>query len=630
MILHVKEKDAPVREISIEQAKFEFKNNIISRDALCWKIGMKEWVALDQLPEMHDRLLDSPKENKLNENWLNRQLDARRSFTSDAQPAVSQSTNDKSYRLKILARIGVILIFVLTCMQFAGSAISAVTRNEYKEPLLGLLCGIIVFRRLYRLECEKTALLKNGGSFTGYYFSSSLKSISKWFIYFIPAGIFASLTGENGNEYGTIIGTLLGAIIFTILFGLDVPIWVWRKKECIANKVFPEKNLAWALTGAISIPLAIYFAIFFMVPSFQRARERAEMASRITEANAEAEEARKLELANQDATKPAWQPPEESFDDAKKPQWSPPEENFDDAKKPEWTPPEADSIVEPAKSPTLTPSQVLERLTYIKEVKTKAKAGDPESQLALGSIYMNGYVLPKDEKEAIRWFTKAAEQGYAEAQHNLGVCYAFGNGVAKDKVESVRWFRKAAEQGIAESQYNLGVSLQNGIGVKMDGVEAVKWYRRAAGQGYADAQYNLGICLDNGIGVKKNESDACKWYVKAAELGHPRAQHNMGVHYESGKFVEKNPATAVKWYLKAAKQGHHLSMHNLAVCYFEGSGVPINDIEAYAYFTCAAAAYPASQKALEKLNKRLSYNQIQKARLRASELQSQIEANLSE
>jgi hypothetical protein len=328
MILHVKEKDAPVREISIEQAKFEFKNNIISRDALCWKIGMKEWVALDQLPEMHDRLLDSPKENKLNENWLNRQLDARRSFTSDAQPAVSQSTNDKSYRLKILAPIGLILMFIFTCILLAGSAISAVTRSEHNAPLLGVLCGMIVFRRLYRLECEKTALLKNGVSFTGYYFSSSLKSISKWFIYFIPAGIFAFLTGENASEYGTILGTLLGAIICTILLGLDVPIWVWRKKECIANKLFPEKNLAWALTGAISIPLAIYFAIFFMVPSFQRARERAEMAVRINKERAEAEEARKSELSSQDAVKPAWQPPEESFD-AKKPQLSPPEKDLD-------------------------------------------------------------------------------------------------------------------------------------------------------------------------------------------------------------------------------------------------------------------------------------------------------------
>jgi TPR repeat protein len=223
-----------------------------------------------------------------------------------------------------------------------------------------------------------------------------------------------------------------------------------------------------------------------MIPSFQRARERAEMAVRINKARAEAEEARKSELANQDATKPASTPP--SSDST----WSPPEKDFDQ---------------EPPKSPTLTHSQVLERLSNIKEVKTKAKAGDPESQVALGWHYMNGDGLPKDEKEAIRWFTRAAEQGYAKAQHNLGVCYAFGNGVAEDKVESVRWFRKAAEQGIAESQYNLGVSLQNGIGVKMDGVEAVKWYRRAAGQDYAEAQYNLGFCLDNGIGVKKNEND---------------------------------------------------------------------------------------------------------------------------
>lgn len=336
MILHVKDKDAPVREISIEQAKFEFKNNIISRDALCWKIGMKEWVALDQLPEMHDRLLDSPKENKLNENWLNRQLDARRSFTSDAQAAVSQSTNDKSYRLKILARIGVILIFIFTCIQFAGSAITAVTRSEPNAPLLGVLCGIIVFRRLYRLECERTALKKNSGSFTGYYFSSSLKSISKWFIYFAPLGVFAILTGETSDDYAESFGTILGFIIFTMFFSLDVPIWVWRKKECIANKLFPEKNLAWALTGAISIPLAIYFAIFFMVPSFQRARERAEMAVRINKERAEAEEARKSELASQDATKPASTPP------ASDSTWSPPEKDFD---------------VEPAKGSPPIPSQ---------------------------------------------------------------------------------------------------------------------------------------------------------------------------------------------------------------------------------------------------------------------------------
>jgi TPR repeat protein len=558
---------------------------------------------------MHERLLDSPKENKLNEKWLGRQLDARRSLTSEAQPAVSQSMDNKSYWLKILARIGAILMFIFTCLYFAGFASSGAAPDEFNALFLGVICGVMVFRRLYRLECEKTAIFNKDSSFKLFYLKSSFKSISKLFVYVIPVIVLAALGADNANESKTIWVTFAAGIISTILFALDVPIWVWRQKECIDNDHFPEKNLTWAWTGAIGIPLAIYFAMFFMVPSFLRARERAETAANITQANAEAEEARKLEVANQDATKPASTPP--SSDST-------------------WSPPEKDLDQEPPKSPTLTHSQVLERLSNIKEVKTKAKAGDPESQVALGWHYMNGDGLPKDEKEAIRWFTRAAEQGYAKAQHNLGVCYAFGNGVAEDKVESVRWFRKAAEQGIAESQYNLGVSLQNGIGVKMDGVEAVKWYRIAAAQDYADAQYNLGFCYDNGIGVQKDEKQAFKWIVKAAEFGHPRAQHNMGVHYESGNFVEKNPATAVKWYLKAAKQGHYSAMHNLAICYFEGSGVPINDIEAYAYFTCAAVSYPASQKALEKLNKRLSYNQIKKARLRASELQSQIEANVSE
>jgi TPR repeat protein len=608
MILHVKDKDAPVREISIEQAKFEFKNNIISRDALCWKIGMKEWVALDLLPEMHDRLLDSPKETKLNENWLGRQLEARRNFRTNTQTTIATSINNNFKWQRILARIGIILMFIFTCVQFAGSATSAVTRNEPKAPVLAFICGLMLFRRFYRLQSEKNALKKIEISFISFYLSSSLKSITKWFMFFIPVGIFAFLTGENAPEYGAILGSLFGMIICTILLGLDVPIWVWRKKECIANNVFPEKNLAWAWTGAISIPLAVYFVVFLIVPAFQHAGARAEMAVNIYNARAKAAEAQKLKDTDQVAAKPDWTPTEPDAT---------------------WSPPESDSIVEPANSSTPIPSQVLEKLSDVKEIKTRAKAGDPESQVALGWLYLKGEVLSKDEQEGIRWFIIAAEQGYAKAQHNLGVLFAFGNGVAEDKVESVRWFRKAAEQGIAESQYNLGVSLEKGIGVKMDRVEAVKWYRMAANQNFPDAQYNLGFCYDNGIGVKKDENNAFKWHVKAAELGHPQAQHNMGVYYESGKFVEKKPSTAVEWYLKAAKQGIHLSMHNLAICYFEGSGVPINDVEAYAYFTCAAVAYPASRKALDTMEKKLSSNQLQKARMRANELQSQISAKVS-
>jgi TPR repeat protein len=34
--------------------------------------------------------------------------------------------------------------------------------------------------------------------------------------------------------------------------------------------------------------------------------------------------------------------------------------------------------------------------------------------------------------------------------------YAFGKGVLKDDKQAVYWYQKAAEQGLAEAQYNLG------------------------------------------------------------------------------------------------------------------------------------------------------------------------------
>ena len=45
-----------------------------------------------------------------------------------------------------------------------------------------------------------------------------------------------------------------------------------------------------------------------------------------------------------------------------------------------------------------------------------------------------------------------AEQGDAMAQYNLGVCYYNGEGVAQNYAEAVKWWSKAAEQGQAEAK----------------------------------------------------------------------------------------------------------------------------------------------------------------------------------
>jgi len=118
-----------------------------------------------------------------------------------------------------------------------------------------------------------------------------------------------------------------------------------------------------------------------------------------------------------------------------------------------------------------------------KETKIKAEKGIAPAQANLGFLYANGYGVPKDEAEAVKWYRKAADQGYAKAKYNLGVMYANGRGVPKDEAEALKWYRKAADQGYAPAQFNLGVSYANGQGVPKDEAEAYKWYLLAGAKG---------------------------------------------------------------------------------------------------------------------------------------------------
>ena len=97
--------------------------------------------------------------------------------------------------------------------------------------------------------------------------------------------------------------------------------------------------------------------------------------------------------------------------------------------------------------------------------------------------------------------------------------YENGQGIPQDYAEAVRWYTRAAEQGNAGAQFNLGVSYDNGQGVLQNHAEAVKWYRLAADQGDADAQLNLGFSYEYGEGLPQNNIMAHMWYNLASENG---------------------------------------------------------------------------------------------------------------
>jgi TPR repeat protein len=111
-------------------------------------------------------------------------------------------------------------------------------------------------------------------------------------------------------------------------------------------------------------------------------------------------------------------------------------------------------------------------------------------------MFAGGTGVAQDERQAVAWFRKAAEQGIVGAQVNLASRYASGRGVAQNASEAMRWYREAAEQGDSSAQYSLAAVYATGRGTAADPVEAHKWVSLAIARSSGDDQRRYATARD--------------------------------------------------------------------------------------------------------------------------------------
>lgn len=80
----------------------------------------------------------------------------------------------------------------------------------------------------------------------------------------------------------------------------------------------------------------------------------------------------------------------------------------------------------------------------IAELIGKATAGDSRSQYLLGLAYSLGINVPKDARQAVIWYEKAAVQGNANAITAMGQSLEYGLGIPKDVSKAIEWYEKIA------------------------------------------------------------------------------------------------------------------------------------------------------------------------------------------
>ncbi len=223
--------------------------------------------------------------------------------------------------------------------------------------------------------------------------------------------------------------------------------------------------------------------------------------------------------------------------------------------------------------------QDVKQSPLIESILQKAQQGDAEAQTNLGWRYIRGDGVPQDDKEAVKWFQKAADQGQKVAMAFLSLCYTNGDGVPKNPQKAKELWNKANVNGIAETRKrkNRNVRMFGAIaapstfkGVVSSVLGAmfspIGWIIRGTAKECLceSRKFEISECCDilecdelyQMSDVPQDFTEAITRYQQAAELGDPKAQSFLGFCYANGAGVIKDVAEAIKWYQKAAQQGN--------------------------------------------------------------------------
>jgi uncharacterized caspase-like protein len=182
----------------------------------------------------------------------------------------------------------------------------------------------------------------------------------------------------------------------------------------------------------------------------------------------------------------------------------------------------------------------------------------PEFNLLVGVSFGD---LEKDgvtdaKARELAYVQRGAELGDVNAMMQMGHNYENGWGVAKNAREAVWWFTKAADTGFPYAMFYLGALLRNG-GDKLpaDPITAAKWFARGAALGETACTIQLAQMTLEGEGVARDAQKGLGLLRGLADTGNGFAQEQLGQVYEMGRGVPQNPAEAYFWYVVADNSG---------------------------------------------------------------------------
>src|SRR3546814_12773855 len=87
-------------------------------------------------------------------------------------------------------------------------------------------------------------------------------------------------------------------------------------------------------------------------------------------------------------------------------------------------------------------------------VRTAAEADVAQAQALYGQMLLDGVGVAKDERAALAWFAKAANQNHILAINMVGRCYELGWCTPVDKASAAQRYKAAADRWLDWGMFN--------------------------------------------------------------------------------------------------------------------------------------------------------------------------------
>ena len=224
----------------------------------------------------------------------------------------------------------------------------------------------------------------------------------------------------------------------------------------------------------------------------------------------------------------------------------------------------------------------------LQDWESQAASGDATAALLVGVLFDTGEGVHQDAAVALSWYRRAAEGGSATGMFNVGVMYDAGHGVPEDRSEAARWYARGAAAGSGRADYNLALLYQSGDGVARDPGRAIQLFQAAAAHGVTAARSHLaqlGRPYAGRVTVGKEEvalqqfeqaekallnrgtaeaSQAVELFRRSAEGRNPLAEYDLGYCYENGIGVAADKLQAYAWYSRAAADARQPAVKSVA------------------------------------------------------------------